>query len=403
MKTEDTLCCMKQQLWFRGFIVDIRVGQGTLNGYFHVVCLHSYCAGNFTLLNMVVFLIIVSEKRWWRLREAQAAILLTKTFRMLLVKNRYITARTGTIKYQGLYRGYVCRKILAAIRVQTYYRMFKRSTAYRRLKSATISLQCRARCRAAKKVFAGLVGEQKDIGKLKENNEALKMEMASLKAMLAAQAESNTNKQENLKELEEKQKRIVELEKRVAELEKQIEDERAIVAKLERDLERSKKDAEKQIKSLQQRPSTIMPLAPVSPRSPKSPRRSTPQKTDQDVQYSHPIPLESANPEILAQHLQAIERLENELEAERRSHREADLEIIKLRAEINGVKLNASEVNALLAPVEESPSSPPAINRAALDTVEKNEEKVTTATEKVQNLRYVFVLDLIINASTLYN
>ena len=111
--------------------------------------------------------------RWWYLRELQAGILLTKTFRMLLVKRRYVTARDGMIRYQALARGYNLRKLLAVVKVQTHYRMFKRATAYRKLKSATIALQCRTRCIKAKKVLAGLQGEQKDIGKLRENNEAL--------------------------------------------------------------------------------------------------------------------------------------------------------------------------------------------------------------------------------------
>merc|ERR1712228_1059060 len=56
------------------------------------------------------------------------------------------------------------------------------------------------------------------------------------------------------------------------------------------------------------------------------------------------------NPAVLTQHLAEIARLERELEVEKKSHREADGEIIKLRAAINGVQLTDAYVKDLVAP-----------------------------------------------------
>ena len=325
--------------------------------------------------------------RWWYLRELQAGILLTKTFRMLLVKRRYVTARDGMIKYQALARGYNLRKLLAVVKVQTHHRMFKRATAYRKLKSATIALQCRIRCIKAKKVLAGLQGEQKDIGKLRENNEALKMEMASLKAMLSAQAASSANKEENQKELAEKEKRIAELEKRVAELEKQIEKERATVAKLEKDMEFAKIESDKQIMLLKQRQTTVTKVVEV-PRSPKV------QKSQLEVvkPQEHSNSVENVNPAVIEQHLIAIERLETALEAEKRSHSEANAEIIKLRAAMNGVNIDPEAIKAIQSTPKEllippmTPVSKP-LNLIEEENEENGNVEDPSVAQKVKALR----------------
>merc|ERR1719223_2237108 len=111
------------------------------------------------------------------------------------------------------------------------------------LKSAVIALQCKTRVKIACGVLKGLQGEQKDIGKLKQNNDILKKEMQSLKAMLAAQAKEGASNLAHTQELDEKEKKISQLEKRVAELEKQLAEEKQLVEKLELDLEQQKQMA----------------------------------------------------------------------------------------------------------------------------------------------------------------
>jgi len=394
----------------------------------------------------------VGRARWWRLKESVAADRLTNTFRMLIIVRRFYREKKGTIGLQSVYRGHAERRVLATTKIQTEVRMRNKHIVYRKIKSATIALQCRQRCGVAKKVLAGFKGEQKDIGKLKQNNEKLKLEMASLKAMLTAQAQGDANKAESAKEINLKQEEIHRLEKRIAKLEAQLEKERATVKKLETDMESQKINTTKykeEVRILRQQNkaqqtlsprtperrattprSPVMhhsaPLSPVenisTPRSPlliitnalnsKTPTQpprspevitatprspvvvtATPRspvvvtstlhspannatisrspivantKSSFDALAEVPsLPTLSHSPisslqviapqqvdlVALAEHKALVERLEDELEREREARRGADGEIIKLRAEMNGIPMDASYVTELTSPL----------------------------------------------------
>ena len=88
-------------------------------------------------------------------------------------------------------RYWCCRSDVSAnFFISKFIAVLKIHIAYRRLKSATIAMQCAARRNAAIHIYEALVKEQKDIGNLKEQNENLKTEMQSLKAMLAVVTKS---------------------------------------------------------------------------------------------------------------------------------------------------------------------------------------------------------------------
>ena len=125
------------------------------------------------------------------------------------------------------------RKISSAIKTQQYYRRYVAQKRFKMLKNATISLQCKTRQIIATKFLFDLKREQKDVGKLKQNNEKLKEEMASLRAMLSAQAKEGAASEQHKKELKEKEDQITELEKRIAEIEKELKAAKAKVEKLE--------------------------------------------------------------------------------------------------------------------------------------------------------------------------
>jgi len=297
------------------------------------------------------------RERWWRLRKAKAGLLFTTHYRMQIHRRKYNRARRGTIKYQALYRGNVARKTLASVKVQTFYRMYYNRKNFRRLKSATIALQCAVRFRIAKKVLRSLMGEQKDIGKLKQNNERLKMEMNSLKAMLAAQAKEDASSLLHQRELEAKQAEISKLEKRVAELEKKLAEEKTVIKKMEDDLRRAKEQAAQAPPSSHHRRSSEVPGSPRTPGRKSHPSPATtslahPISSDADVmnQLSLPnLPANFASPEVLAQHKASVVKLESQLKSEKKMRREADAEIIKLRAQINGVELKESDLAGLLS------------------------------------------------------
>lgn len=306
------------------------------------------------------------RERWWILRKQVAGQLLTNNFRMQLVRRRYGVMRRGTIRFQGVYRGHGTRRLLASVKIQTVVRMLKQRFVYRKLKSAVLSLQCRHRVRVATSLFNELKREQKDVGKLKQNNEKLKMEMASLKAMLAAQAQSASASKESEQAMLKKKQQIELLESRIKKLEAQLEREKEIVKELETKLAKQKEAFEKEKIHMQQSYSQEVQLAAAAaasrrasaPPSPASPRRQpSPHiaslhkkipSIDEAVMLPD-LPDNYVSPEVVAEHKAQVARLEEELDSERTRRREADGEIIKLRAKLNGVDLQDDDVDALLA------------------------------------------------------
>ena len=65
----------------------------------------------------------------------------------------YVRSRRGIVLLQAQIRGRTVRKVNAATKIESFYRMHVRNSAYRKLKSATIALQCCARRASAKKIF----------------------------------------------------------------------------------------------------------------------------------------------------------------------------------------------------------------------------------------------------------
>jgi uncharacterized coiled-coil protein SlyX len=316
---------------------------------------------------------------------------------MLIIKRRYITSKTGTILFQSIYRGHATRRVLASIKIQTQVRRRKHHVAYRKLKSATISLQCRQRRGIAMQVLAGLKHEQKDIGKLKQNNEKLKTEMASLKAMLAAQAKGDANKMESDKELKEKEEEIKRLEKRISQLEAEIEKEKEKVKQLETSLENEHMQISKhkeQISVLTQQNQNLSMHPPSPPR--KSLSSSLRMPSSPRLMPSSPVPIVTQaqappspgltsqgdftdftiDTKALAEQRALVVRLEQELEKERSARRETDGEVIKLRAQMGGVNLNEDEIKALLPTDEDIKSS---IILPSLDPIDMQIEASNTS------------------------
>ena len=247
----------------------------------------------------------------------------------------------------------------------------------------------------AKKILFEFKKEQKDVGKLKQNNEKLKEEMASLRAMLSAQAKEGAASEQHKKELKEKEDKIAELEKRIAEIEKELKTAKAMVEKLEAEAlaqaELSAKDKEK-LKSIQnRRPGVIGTRSQSSFEAPESPgarRRGRNLSGDVGVPsgLQFGMPEDNVSPEVLAEHRAKVAILEEELDAERRFRREADSEIIKLRAKINGVELNDSDVQDLLAQKLDAPSGVRSVTLSA----------ASSFSEEPSRLRYILLILIVL-------
>lgn len=280
-------------------------------------------------------------------------MLLTNTFRMQINRRKYNRARRGAIRLQAQYRGRATRKNNAASKIQSYRRMHVDKRAYQNLRSATVALQCRARRGEAKKKFDQIKREAKDMGKIKEHNEKLKMEMASLKAMLQAQAASDADKVKSKKAIAEKQEEIYRLEARIAQLEGELEDEKENVKKLENDLNAQKGDNSKLTQDLQYQKEMVLALRGTSTPAKHSRNLSgtevqkAPAKHARNFsanEIASAVPAEAVvdavvvghaiTPEALAQHRAEVARLEEELEEERRMSRAAQRQIKNLRAAI---------------------------------------------------------------------
>jgi chromosome segregation ATPase len=315
--------------------------------------------------------------------------LLTNNLRMQIHRKKYNCMRRGTVQLQAAYRGHATRRVLATIKIQTMSRMCKRRSIYRRLKSATIALQCALRCKMAIKVLRSFKGEQKDIGKLKQNNDKLKLEMASLKAMLQAQAKGDANKKENTEAINAKQQIISKLEKRVAELEAELEREKAIVQKLEQDMETQKKRTALQLELLQKQSEKMqrnaLLAAPASPKphsahSARSPRAASRTRGGAPLSPGANVVIqEVVKPELLAEHKAMVTQLEQELEKERKFRNDADSEIIKLRAAMSGVNLNESDVAALLVSPSKTQAS---ISQPRLESLHESQDSYSDSDDE---------------------
>ena len=290
----------------------------------------------------------VGRAKWWALREAKAGMLLTKVFRMLLLRKKYIAERNGAIKLQAQFRGRMVRKNFAAVTIQTAYRRHVHLTAFIKLRSALITLQNVWRCIAAEQIYQALRAEQKDIGKLKQNNEQLKAEMASLRAMLKAQADGAASKELNQAELHAKEEEIARLEKRVKELEELLKTEKDAVAKLEAELKERPTIEVRNPTLTAQRPISPVPLPPAQEAA-AIPLPGSPLPT-----LVRTVPVDSIE---LKQHLAAISRLEQELEQEKSAHRLVDAQLVQLKAKMAGIELTESDFEGFLTSEESPPKS----------------------------------------------
>lgn len=321
----------------------------------------------------------MGRERWTALRRAVAGELLTNTFRMQILRRRYERARKGTIAYQAIFRGYSLRRVLAVTKIQKFARMEKLRRLFMTLKSALLALQCVVRKRIAKKIYDDLRREQKDVGKLKQNNEKLKSEMASLKAMLQAQAQSAASGAQNTKDLEAKQAEINGMEKRIKELEIELDKQKALVKDLEERITKQKSQFQSEKQLFQQNHDLQMQHAQqqhkrsssnASSAASRMPASPSPTMRTRKIDFMLPedapvppnidmpnIPSDFISPEVVEHHKAEVAKMEAELDAERQLRRQADGEIIKLRATLNGVDLKQEDIEALMA--QQLESAPP--------------------------------------------
>ena len=250
-----------------------------------------------------------------RLREAKAAMTMTKNLRMLAARRRFLQLVRGCTLFQQRLRRFVARKVTSAVRIQTYWRMWWRCGIYYGLLKCVIVMQSRCRKFIARRQFKVIKSEQRDVGKLQEEKERLRSEMGALKAMLKSQAKS---------------------ERKVAAgggREKVLVDELAVWKGKCNELEKENLRLKGELaRSKMESVAVLQPLSPSrtrsadsgnrSPTSPRSPKRAAAETT------------------IM------IAKLESELQeqrevvrSERTKRRLGEAEVIKIRAKLQGVEV----------------------------------------------------------------
>mmetsp|Transcript_20189 Transcript_20189/g.28393 ORF Transcript_20189/g.28393 Transcript_20189/m.28393 type:complete len:412 (-) Transcript_20189:1013-2248(-) len=215
--------------------------------------------------------------------------------------------------------------------------------------------------------------------------------MASLKAMLSAQAKGDASKAESEKEIKKKEMQIAILEKRIVELEEQLEKEKAILKEMEDELVSRKEQSSKDVstinvlkeknqnlmienQNLQKQHQNIPLIQQTSPKYvgdngnnqiPPSTVIAPQSMPPADGVHVQTIVQKVVDTEALTQHKAHIAKLEEELDAEKFARREADGEIIKLRAQINGINLNEMDIQALTPSLDN-------------DNISETEKSITT-------------------------
>lgn len=136
----------------------------------------------------------LARSRVAQMRRLNAALRVQTCFRRYRAFRNYHTFTAAVTALQSCWRGKTTRRVLAhdlfirnVVRVQRLLRGLPRHRAFRRLRRAVLSLQCRVRMRQAKGRLRELRARAKDMGLLQQSNAALKTEIEELRARAAAE------------------------------------------------------------------------------------------------------------------------------------------------------------------------------------------------------------------------
>eukprot|EP00636_Phaeomonas_parva_P008121 CAMPEP_0118859652 /NCGR_PEP_ID=MMETSP1163-20130328/5809_1 /TAXON_ID=124430 /ORGANISM="Phaeomonas parva, Strain CCMP2877" /LENGTH=1781 /DNA_ID=CAMNT_0006793275 /DNA_START=180 /DNA_END=5525 /DNA_ORIENTATION=- len=129
------------------------------------------------------------------MREERAAIRLQAYFKFVLARCSYLRLLYAVEMAQARWRARKARIAYlklryeaSALTVQRVFRGFRARGNERKLRRCIVAIQCRCRRMIAKRLLKELRIEAKSVGKLQQNNEALKKEIEDLKAAAAAAA-----------------------------------------------------------------------------------------------------------------------------------------------------------------------------------------------------------------------
>lgn len=189
-------------------------------------------------------------------RRTKAATTLATCVRCVAAYRRFLAARLGAIALEALTRGVKgrekadsLRRVRAAIFLErTLGRGAPRRRVFRAVVSAFVALQVKARSRMARAALKRLRMNERDVGRLKKEQEAMKEEILRLRQQAAAaSAEKEAAAAKAQAEEVERLKEAMERDRAQA-----LEDQRAARQKATDEIVRIKESAEEQIARLRQ-------------------------------------------------------------------------------------------------------------------------------------------------------
>ena len=159
------------------------------------------------------------------LRRDRASLLLQSFVRGSAKRQKYIRFRSAVIALQGCVRTRSAKRVVAdkrylhnALRLQRIFRGLFRKFRFLQFRRSVICLQCALRKRVAVRVLKALRVAAKDLGHLKQSNDALKKEIAELRAKAVEDARRNLLVQQSRQNEETATKLQTELERLRVEL-----------------------------------------------------------------------------------------------------------------------------------------------------------------------------------------
>lgn len=139
--------------------------------------------------------VYLSYKKLKNLRRLKASLSIQRCLRKFLCRYRYLKYRAALISLQSHFRRLTASKMVKSllvlrntIRLQKHARMMIAKRSFTKMVKAIITLQCRIRMRISKRHLRELKAAAKDIGRLQQSNESLKLEIEMLKAKAAEDA-----------------------------------------------------------------------------------------------------------------------------------------------------------------------------------------------------------------------
>ncbi|XP_024385122.1 myosin-9 isoform X2 [Physcomitrium patens] len=145
----------------------------------------------------------LARKRYERLRQEAAAIMIQKNVRMWLARKKFLRIKEAVIRAQSGFRGMKSRKDARFIRqtkaatlIQAHWRGYKARSEYKKCRKSAITIQCAWRGRVARNELKKLKAAAKETGALQEAKTKLEKRCEELTWRLQLEKRMRTDMEE---------------------------------------------------------------------------------------------------------------------------------------------------------------------------------------------------------------